>query len=84
MREPVKEVSISYEGSIAKLETSFITKSLLSGFLKERVDSTVNEVNAGMVAKERGISFSEKISSSESGYENSISIEVKVTFPPLH
>ncbi|MDM5298572.1 phosphoglycerate dehydrogenase [Bacillus pumilus] len=77
MREPVKEVSISYEGSISKLETSFITKSLLSGFLKERVDSTVNEVNAGMVAKERGISFSEKISSSESGYENSISIEVK-------
>ncbi|MGO4076259.1 phosphoglycerate dehydrogenase, partial [Staphylococcus aureus] len=27
MREPVKEVGISYEGSISKLETSFITKS---------------------------------------------------------
>ncbi|MDI5789431.1 hypothetical protein PO124_16395 [Bacillus licheniformis] len=31
----------------------------LAGFLKPRVAATVNEVNAGTVAKERGISFSE-------------------------
>ena len=60
MNEPVQDVAIQYEGSIAKLETSFITKSLLAGFLKPRVAATVNEVNAGTVAKERGISFSEK------------------------
>lgn len=76
MKEPVQDVAIQYEGTIAKLETSFITKSLLSGFLKPRVDSTVNEVNAGGVAKERGISFSEKISTSESGYDNCISVKV--------
>lgn len=75
MNEPVKDVAIHYEGSIAKLETSFITKSLLAGFLKPRVAATVNEVN-GTVAKERGISFSEKISSNESGYENCISVKV--------
>ncbi|MCY8400563.1 phosphoglycerate dehydrogenase [Bacillus haynesii] len=76
MNEPVQDVAIQYEGSIAKLETSFITKSLLAGFLKPRVAATVNEVNAGTVAKERGISFSEKISSNESGYENCISVTV--------
>ncbi|MFC0271563.1 phosphoglycerate dehydrogenase [Metabacillus herbersteinensis] len=77
MREPVQEIAIQYEGSVAELETSFITKSLLAGFLSARVDSTVNEVNAGMVAKERGISFSEKISSNQSGYENCISVHVQ-------
>lgn len=28
MREPVQEIAIRYEGSLAELETSFITKSL--------------------------------------------------------
>ncbi len=27
MKEPVKDVAIQYEGTIAKLETSFITKA---------------------------------------------------------
>ncbi|WP_338789293.1 phosphoglycerate dehydrogenase [Metabacillus sp. FJAT-53654] len=76
MKVPVQEVAIQYEGSVAELETSFITKALLSGFLGARVDITVNEVNAGMIAKERGISFSEKITSNNSGYENLLEVKV--------
>ncbi|ALC81447.1 MULTISPECIES: phosphoglycerate dehydrogenase [Bacillus] len=76
MREPVKDVAIEYEGSIEDLETSFITKSLLASFISQRVDSTVNEVNVGMIARERGISFSEKFSTADSGYENTISVKV--------
>ncbi|MED4453677.1 phosphoglycerate dehydrogenase [Metabacillus fastidiosus] len=76
MKIPVKEISIQYKGSIAELETSFITKSLLAGFLGPRVDTTVNEVNAGLITKERGIAFSEKISSNESGYENCLAVKV--------
>ncbi len=72
MKEPVQEVEISYAGEIADLETSVVTRSLLSGFLKPRVDSPVNEVNAAVIAKERGISFSEKINSSSQGYSNLI------------
>lgn len=74
MKEPVNDISIKYEGSVAELETSFITKSLIAGFLTPRVASNVNEVNAGMIAKERGISFSEKITSNQSGYANCITV----------
>ncbi|KKI93117.1 D-3-phosphoglycerate dehydrogenase [Bacillus sp. SA1-12] len=76
MKVPVQEISIQYEGPVAEIETSFITKALLAGFLDARVDISVNEVNAGMIAKERGITFSEKISSSKSGYENLIEVKV--------
>jgi D-3-phosphoglycerate dehydrogenase len=76
MRVPVQEIAIQYEGTVAELETSFITKALLSGFLGARVDITVNEVNAGMIAKERGITFSEKITENKSGYENCLEVKV--------
>lgn len=77
MKEPVSAIEIMYEGSVAELETAFITKSLLSAFLNERVASTVNEVNAGLIASERGISYSEMIRSNSSGYDNCISVVIK-------
>ncbi|MRX71038.1 phosphoglycerate dehydrogenase [Bacillus lacus] len=76
MAEPVNEISVAYEGSVGELQTAAITKSLIAGFLSPRVASTVNEVNAGMIAKERGISFSEKISNETSGYENCLTVKV--------
>ncbi|AXM90021.1 phosphoglycerate dehydrogenase [Anoxybacillus ayderensis] len=76
MSEPVQEIAITYSGSVADLETTFITRSLLAGFLKPRVASTVNEVNAAMIAKERGIAFSEKFSANGNDYNNSITLTV--------
>ncbi|MDQ7863338.1 hypothetical protein RCO48_26830 [Peribacillus frigoritolerans] len=38
----------------------FLQKSLISGFLRSRVDASVNEVNALLIAKERGITIGEK------------------------
>ncbi|WP_044747994.1 phosphoglycerate dehydrogenase [Bacillus alveayuensis] len=76
MVEPVQEIAITYSGTVADLETTFITRSLLSGFLKPRVASTVNEVNAAMIAKERGIVFGEKFSTNSEGYANSIALTV--------
>jgi D-3-phosphoglycerate dehydrogenase len=75
MKEPVQEISINYAGTVAELETTYISRSLLSGFLKPRIDSTVNEVNAAMIAKERGITFGEKFSSSTFGYANCITVK---------
>ena len=74
MKEPVTEISLSYAGAVTDLETSFITKSLLSGFLQPRIDSAVNEVNAAVITKERGITFGEKISSNAHGYANCITV----------
>ncbi|MBE4910326.1 phosphoglycerate dehydrogenase [Bacillus luteolus] len=76
MKEAVKEVNITYAGLVTELETTFISKSLLSGFLKSRVASTVNEVNAALIAKERGITFGESYSSSTSSFSNSITVKV--------
>ncbi len=74
MKESVQEISITYAGSVVDLETSFITRSLLSGFLVSRIDSTVNEVNAAMITKELGITFGDRISSNSHGYSNSITV----------
>jgi D-3-phosphoglycerate dehydrogenase / 2-oxoglutarate reductase len=76
MVEPVQEIAITYSGTVADLETTFITRSLLAGFLKPRVASTVNEVNAAMIAKERGIVFGEKFSTNSEGYANSIALTI--------
>ncbi len=37
-----------------------ISRSLLAGFLQPRVATTVNDVNAGIIAKERGINFGDR------------------------
>jgi len=76
MNIPVQEIAITYAGTVADLETTYITRSLLAGFLKPRVASTVNEVNAAMIAKERGITFGEKFSNETHGYANCISLTV--------
>ncbi|MBB5323452.1 D-3-phosphoglycerate dehydrogenase [Anoxybacillus tepidamans] len=76
MNIPVQEITVTYAGTVADLETTYITRSLLAGFLKPRVASTVNEVNAAMVAKERGITFGEKFSDETHGYANCISLTV--------
>lgn len=76
MNIPVQELSVTYAGTVADLETTYITRSLLAGFLRPRVASTVNEVNAAMVAKERGITYGEKFSDETHGYANCISLIV--------
>ncbi|KXG11091.1 D-3-phosphoglycerate dehydrogenase [Anoxybacillus sp. P3H1B] len=76
MNLPVQEITVTYAGTVADLETTYITRSLLAGFLKPRVASTVNEVNAAMIAKERGITFGEKFSDQTHGYANCISLTV--------
>lgn len=77
MKEGVHEISVTYAGTVLEFDSSILTKSLLSGFFKSRIDHPVNEVNAMLVAKERGITVGEKISQNTSGYTNSISVTVK-------
>lgn len=77
MQEGINEISVSYSGSVTELETSYLTKTVLSGFFKERIDVNVNEVNALLTAKERGITVGEKISNQSFGYSNSITVVAK-------
>jgi D-3-phosphoglycerate dehydrogenase len=77
MKQPVQELSISYSGTVTDLETTYLTKALLSGFFTDRIDGYVNEVNALHTAKERDIKVGEKITSHSFGYTNSISVTAK-------
>ncbi|MGS2776210.1 phosphoglycerate dehydrogenase [Robertmurraya sp. GLU-23] len=77
MKQGVNEISITYSGTVTDLETSYLTKAVLSGFFKNRIDVNVNEVNALLAAKERGITIGEKISTNTFGYANSITVTAK-------
>jgi D-3-phosphoglycerate dehydrogenase len=56
---PVKEVSISYSGDIIKHDTTAITIAFVKGLLMPVVGEMVNNVNATLLAEERGIKVTE-------------------------
>lgn len=74
---PVEEIIASYAGKITEWETSIITKSVIAGFLQNRVDQTVNEVNAASIAKDRGINYGEKHRNESYGYSNLMEVCAK-------
>ena len=55
----VKGVEAQYSGEVSEMALSPITTSFLTGFLTPVMKEEVNQVNAPMVAKERGIVISE-------------------------
>jgi D-3-phosphoglycerate dehydrogenase len=73
-KTPIDEITATYAGKITEWETSILTKSVIAGFLRNRVDTTVNEVNAAAIAKERGISYGEKHTNESYGYSNIIQV----------
>ncbi|HYK73755.1 MAG TPA: phosphoglycerate dehydrogenase [Pseudoneobacillus sp.] len=74
VKEPIQEIKITYSGIVADLETTYITKALVSGFLQNRIANSINEVNAFLIAKERGISIVEKITDQTFGYANCLCV----------
>jgi len=70
----VKMLDVHYSGPITTLETSWVTRGLLAGFLQPRVDFIVNDVNAPIIAKEYGIVYGEKYFDNGSVYANLIKV----------
>ncbi|PLS16387.1 phosphoglycerate dehydrogenase [Bacillus sp. M6-12] len=77
MKEGIREISVTYSGEATGFDTSILTKSLISGFFKTRLDIPVNEVNALLIAQERGVTIGEKVASDSSGYKNYITAVIK-------
>lgn len=73
----VSELTVTYSGTVADLETSFLTKAMLAGFFENRIDIKVNEVNAIHIAKERGIMVGEKVTGNSFGYANTITVTAR-------
>ncbi|WP_026694787.1 phosphoglycerate dehydrogenase [Peribacillus kribbensis] len=76
-KRAVLELSVTYAGVPEEFEKSLLTKVLVAGFFKRMIDTPVNEVNALLVARERGVTIGEKSSENTYGYANSISLSVK-------
>ena len=71
------EVDIEGSGDVADHDMKAITASVLKGLLSPMMDSTVNYVNAPVIARERGIRVVELRSSLPSDFLNSLTVRVK-------
>ncbi len=67
-KEPISKISVEFSGEAASLPTSIITISALKGILSPILDTRVNEVNAPMLAKERGLEVVESKSTQQGDY----------------
>lgn len=74
-----KEVNIDYRGDFQGLDMAPVTCAVLKGLLAPIVKDDVNFVNAGMLAKERGIKVTEGAAPASDNYNNLITVKVVTT-----
>jgi D-3-phosphoglycerate dehydrogenase / 2-oxoglutarate reductase len=67
-------IEISYEGHLADLDTRLLTSAVLAGVLRGHVEDPVNVVNAGSLAADRGIAWTETSTPQARDYTNRITL----------
>ena len=80
--KPVEEVSISYDGGLAEMNTQLVRNAVLKGILGQVLAENVNLINAGNFAKARGIEVVEVRSARRAGYANSLGVALKTSGEP--
>jgi D-3-phosphoglycerate dehydrogenase len=66
-----KHFEVAYEGAIAEEDTSLLTLSVLKGVFSVATDDPVSYVNAGRIAKERGLVVREvRVTNASGDYAN--------------
>jgi len=73
----IKEIEVRYSGEVSKYPISAITVGLLKGILSPILEEPVNDVNATVIAKERGINVIESKQSEIEEFSNLISVKVQ-------
>jgi len=76
---PLKEVIIEYRGNFQDLDMSPVSTAVLKGLLTPMIKDAVNFVNAGVIAKDRGIKVTETASSDAEEYINMIVVKTVST-----
>ena len=74
---PIAEVSISYDGGLANLNTHLVKNAVLKGVLSQILADSVNLINAGNFAKARGIEVIEVRSARRAAYANSLGVALR-------
>jgi len=76
MKPGYSKVNISFEGQAANINRKPLINVMLQGLLSESMEE-VNAVNAGMLAKERGIEVSESACESSESFATLIRLDVE-------
>lgn len=76
---PIEKIEIQFAGDLAEKEIDILTRTVQKGILSQHLGSVgvVNDVNAPILAKGRGISVVESRSSKSHGFTNLITVKVK-------
>ncbi len=74
--ERIREVKISYDGGLAELNTHLVRNAVLKGVLTHALSEQVNLINAGAVAKKRGVEVGELRSARRANFSNSLGIGI--------
>jgi D-3-phosphoglycerate dehydrogenase len=69
-------VTIAVHGPLSEHDTKLLTVAALHGVFQDRVDEAVNDVNAPLIAAERGIQVSEQRHAASLHYTNLVSVVV--------
>jgi D-3-phosphoglycerate dehydrogenase len=76
--KPFSEVSISYDGGLADLNTHLVKNAVLKGVLGHMLAGQINLINAGNFAKARGIEVVEVRSARRAKYTNSLGVALRI------
>jgi D-3-phosphoglycerate dehydrogenase len=74
--QPVSEVQIDYSGEVAQMDVRPITQAVLTGLLKS-VSARVNQVNASLIAGERGLRVTESKKLTAQDFTSLIEVTVR-------
>lgn len=72
----VSEVGVAYSGEVAEREVEPITRAILTGLLSS-VSARVNQVNAQLIAEERGLRVTESKARTASDFASLIEVTVR-------
>jgi D-3-phosphoglycerate dehydrogenase len=73
----IHDITISYSGSVADLDTRPLTHAALKGLLSSYTDTPVNYVNAPSLAQDKGIHVHETISTTKHDFTSLIRIKLE-------
>jgi D-3-phosphoglycerate dehydrogenase len=76
--KPFAEVSISYDGGLADMNTHLVKNAVLKGVLSQILADQINLINAGNFAKARGIEVVEVRSARRAKYTNSLGVALRI------
>jgi len=77
VKDPIKEVELTYAGDVTKYDTSAITTAFVKGLLTPAVGEMVNNINATIIAQERNIKVVESRTSQAEEFAHLITATVK-------